>query len=505
MQEVGKMNLEFKSRSEEICAEAVEMPEESTDLSGNQNCLRAYGRAIAERNYTDTQLRKTLKELAEFKFALDESAIVVITDAKGIIRYANDKFCEISQYKREELIGKTHRMISSSYHSRDFFEDFWKNIKAGKVWKGEIKNKAKDGSYYWVNTTVVPFVNERGKPYQYLAIRFDITERKRAEEALQRSELRARQQAEQLEAAMEKLKQTQAQLVQTEKMSGLGQLVAGVAHEINNPVSFIYGNLVHTREYIDNLLHTINLYQRHYPNPLPEIKTALEDIELDFLREDLPKILESMEFGADRIREIVRSLQNFSRQQESQMKSVDIHEGIDSTLLILQNRLKDQCDRPEIAILKDYGELPRVQCYASQLNQVFLNILCNAIDALQEPALEDKKEPGAIAIRTELSPEGSAVGCNSACCLGLTEGNFVVISISDNGSGIPESVRGRLFDPFFTTKPVGKGMGLGLAIAHQIVVQQHQGHLECISQLGRGTTFLISIPVSQQREKVKQL
>lgn len=504
MQEVGKMNLEFKSLSEEIGAEAVEMQEESTDLSVNQNCLRAYGQAIAERNYTVAQLRKTVKELAEFKFALDESAIVVITDAKGIIRYANDKFCEISQYKREELIGKTHRLISSGYHTRDFFEDFWKSIQAGKVWKGEIKNKAKDGSYYWVNTTVVPFVNESGKPYQYLAIRFDITERKRAEEALQRSEHRARQQAEQLEAAMEKLKQTQAQLVQTEKMSGLGQLVAGVAHEINNPVSFIYGNLVHTREYIDNLLHTINLYQQHYPNPLPEIEAALEDIELDFLREDLPKILESMEFGANRIREIVRSLQNFSRQQESQMKSVDIHEGIDSTLLILQNKLKSQCDRREIAILKDYGDLPRVQCYASQLNQVFLNILCNAIDALQEPALEDKKEPGAIAIRTELSPEGSAAGCDRACCLGLTEGNFVVISISDNGSGIPESARGRLFDPFFTTKPVGKGMGLGLAIAHQIVVQQHQGHLECISQLGKGTTFLISIPFSQQREKVKQ-
>ena len=436
--------------------------------------LSAYGLAIAECNYIDERLRDTVKELSKLKFALDEAAIVAITDCRGIIRYVNDTFCEISKYNREELLGKDHRIINSGYHPKEFFKGIWSTIKAGKVWKGEIRNKAKDGTYYWVDTTIVPFADEQGRPYQYLSIRFDISDRKAAEEALRQSEAKSRQQAEKLEIALQNLKLTQSQLVHTEKLSSMGQLIAGVAHEINNPVNFIHGNLNLASEYIQNLLYIINLYRQNYPNPLPEIQATVEESDLDFLIEDLPKMLASMKLGAKRIREIVLSLRNFSRLDEAGMNAVNIHDGIDSTLLILHNRLKGKAGQYKISVVKDYGNLPLVACYASQLNQVFMNILSNAIDALEGQTL-----PQLITIKTE-----------------QTSANSVLISIADNGPGIPEDVQKQLFEPFFTTKSVGKGTGLGLSIARHIVVEKHQGQLQCISQPNQGTQFLISIPIS---------
>ncbi|MEH2109415.1 GAF domain-containing protein [Nostoc sp.] len=307
--------------------------------------------------------------------------------------------------------------------------------------------------------------------------------------ALQQAQLhnQTKEQTEKLAEALHDLQQTQTQLIQTEKMSSLGQLVAGVAHEINNPVNFIYGNINHVNDYAQDLLSILNLYLQDSPNPNPEIRDRAFEIDLEFLMEDLPKTLSSMKVGIDRIRQIVLGLRNFSRLDQAEKKPVDIHEGIDSTLLILQHRLKAKPESPAIKLVKEYSHLPLVECYAGPLNQVFMNVLSNAIDAL-----EDYRE-------SQSNPHTSQITIRTAP--GELEGNVksVVIRIRDNGPGIPEAVRARICDPFFTTKPVGKGTGLGLSISYQIVVDKHGGVLRCDSQPGLGTEFWIEIPIKQIR------
>ncbi|BAY91007.1 MULTISPECIES: PAS domain S-box protein [unclassified Tolypothrix] len=321
----------------------------------------------------------------------------------------------------------------------------------------------------------------------------DITERKQAEAALLNSEARLRQQAQQLQAALRELQQTQTQLVQSEKMSSLGQLVAGVAHEINNPVNFIYGNLNHANTYSKDLLTLLELYQKYYPQPVPEIADFVELIELDFLRSDFPQILKSMEIGANRIREIVLSLRTFSRLDEAEMKAVNIHQGIDSTLMILQSRLKGNNQVPKITVIKEYGNLPLVECYSGQLNQVLMNILVNAIDVLEDAVINNQLSTAEL-----LSIKNPQIYIQTE----FLDNHQVKIIIADNGAGIPDNIKQRIFDPFFTTKPVGKGTGMGLAISYQIITKKHGGSLECTSQPGQGTKFVITIPLTQKSKVV---
>ncbi|MGB7892381.1 MAG: ATP-binding protein [Microcoleus sp.] len=316
----------------------------------------------------------------------------------------------------------------------------------------------------------------------------EIEQREQVEKALRISEEKEHQKALALEHFVRELQDTQLQLVQSEKMSSLGQLVAGVAHEINNPVNFIYGNLSHAHDYIKELIYMLNLYQRYYPQPEAEIIHEIEDRELPFIIDDLPKLLSSMQLGIDRIRLIVQSLRNFSRLDETEIKSVDIHEGIDSSLMILQHRLKARSDRPAINVIKEYDVLPLLTCYAGQLNQVFMNLLANAIDALEERVSKEKGtvfQPQ-ILIRTEVLPGTSQEN------ISLDSG--IRVTIADNGAGMTETVRSKLFTPYFTTKPIGKGTGMGLSISKKILLEKHCGQLQCFSTPDEGTQFIIEMP-----------
>jgi signal transduction histidine kinase len=335
-----------------------------------------------------------------------------------------------------------------------------------------------------IENSSIKELNTLAHSFNYMAIKLgeSFTALEKSNDEL---ENRVEERTIELKNALNDLQLTQVQVIQSEKMSSLGQLVAGIAHEINNPVNFIHGNLIHAVESIENLLDFVQLYQEHYPHPDLEIQNLAEDIDLEFLQEDLPKILSSMQIGTSRIREIVLSLRNFSRMDEADIKPVNIHEGIDSTLMILQHRLKARPERPEIEVIKDYGTLPLVECYAGQLNQVFMNILTNAIDAMEEGNLGKTFQ--------EIEAHLNQIRIHTF----VIDSQWVQMTITDNGPGMPQHIQEKIFNPFFTTKPVGKGTGMGMSISYQIITEKHRGKLECFSTLGKGSEFVIQLPLRQ--------
>ncbi|MFM9266710.1 PAS domain S-box protein [Tychonema sp. BBK16] len=441
----------------------------------------------------------TLRDITERKRAAEmlwlydramaaTSTGIVISDAtqpKHPIVYCNPAFESITGYQRKEILGENCRFLQGSDTDPAALEIIRKALESESECQVILKNYRKDGSAFWNALSISPVRDRTGKLTHFIGVQRDITEGKKSEEALQKSEAQSREQATELATALKEIKDTHTQLVQSEKMSSLGLLIAGVAHEINNPIGFIYSNLAHLRNYAEDLLHILELYEHHYPDPVAEIKAEKEIIETDFLVKDLPQILSSMNVGVERISQIVKSLRNFSRNDNSEMKPVNLHEGIDSTLLILNHRLKGNGEKPAIQIVKAYTDLPAVECFPGPINQVFMNILSNAIDALEDwdkhrEFSEMRHNPSQIKISTRVDNI-----------------NFAEIKITDNGPGMTEEVQRHIFDTFFTTKPIGKGTGMGLSISHQIVVEKHKGELNCISELGNGTEFIIRIAIEQ--------
>lgn len=349
-----------------------------------------------------------------------------------------------------------------------------------------------------------------------IAIFHNITWLKTTELALRESEERSRLQAQELQQTLQDLQKMQSRLIQNEKMSSLGQLVAGIAHEINNPVNFIHGNLTHTQSYAEDLLQLVDLMLASPGSQTPEVQDSLEALDLDFVREDFPKVLASMRVGTERIREIVLSLRNFSRLDQSETKAVDLHEGLESTLLLLKGRLKPKGKQPRILVQRCYGTLPLVVCYPAQLNQVFMNLLSNAIDAIEARAKADLKadraadrsrsnaEPITDAESQSALPDSAPSDSAPIGQITITtqmlqrpDRNWAEIQITDDGMGMTSEVQSQIFNPFFTTKPVGQGTGMGMSIAYQIIVDRHKGRLICCSELGQGTTLKIRIPLAE--------
>lgn len=470
-----------------------------------------------------TKIRESLDVKTIFKATTTEIRRLLAVDRVAVFRFSPDSY-EQGEFVSEDVRDGFSQTVGDQIHERCFGERYASEYNRGQIQavadiyqaglsechikileqfqvRADLVVPLQKGDYLWgflcIHQCTLPRV------WQSSEIGFIKQIAAHLSVALQQAELltQTQQQAEELASALKNLQQTQTQLIQTEKMGSLGQLIAGVAHEINNPVNFIYGNLSYTSQYANDLLGMLDLYGKHFPDSHPEIIEKAEAIDLEFLSEDLPKIINSLKIGADRIRKLVLSLRNFSRIEEADMKAVDIHEGIDSTLLILQPRLKATPKYPAIEVIKIYGELPLVDCYASELNQVFMNVISNAIDALEEynsnrTLSEIKSSPNKITISTNLKQEISPKSDSPEQQLPKSLPT-VIITIADNGLGMSPETMSKIFDPFFTKKPVGKGTGLGLSISYQIVVEKHSGTFNCTSEIGQGTEFRIEIPLRQ--------
>lgn len=445
-----------------------------------------------------TQRKQAEQKTARLTAILESTTdFVSISEPDGTLLYINQAGRQMVGLDLDQEIS--HLRIWDFHPqsvNQHLFREGLPQVIQNKVWQGETSLLHQNGWEIPVSQVVMAHQGATGEIEVFSTIIRDISDRKQAEEALRQSEHQLRVKNQDLQQTLDQLKKTQTQLIQQEKMVSLGQMVAGIAHEINNPIGFIAGNITYTRQYGRELLQLLELYAKHYPQPVAEIQAEIEAIDLEFIQTDFPKLLNSMQEGANRIRQIVLSLRNFSRLDEAEIKPVDIHDGIESTLLVLQHRLKSTLKRPEIQVDKHYGQLPLVECYASQLNQVFLNILGNAIDAL-----DTHPEPRRIKICTAVSSQLSVVSLPESPDKEPQNSQpieWVTIRITDNGPGIPEAIQKQIFDPFFTTKPIGTGTGLGLSISHSIVVDKHGGQLTCRSQPGQGTEFVIELPVKQK-------
>ena len=463
----------------------------NTDEMTNELNTQIHYRLIEKLSESERRYRELVESLREIVFKCDPS---------GCFTFLNRAWTETLGYNIPESLSQP---LSDFLAPEDLVrgQQLLDQLQKEQVVIGqELRFQHQSGVVVWLELSAYSSnQSERGGSLT------NITDRKLAEAALQEVnevlEIRVEQRTAQLKKALQDLQRTQTQLVQNEKMSSLGQLVAGVAHEINNPVNFIHGNLTYATQHVSDLLKAIALYQEHSTGIADEIRAELEGLDLEFLTQDITKLLTSMKVGSDRIRQIVLSLRSFSRLDEAEFKAVNIHEGIDSTLMILKHRLKDRNNQNHnsgIQVIKQYDKLPMVECYAGQLNQVFMNLLTNAIDALEELSCIATKNLGketklelagwrpTITIVTELKEADPLLGLA-----------VVMIRIKDNGVGMAQEVIDRIFEPFFTTRPVGKGTGMGLSISYQIITERHGGILRCLSTIGQGTEFLIQIPISQ--------
>ncbi len=431
-------------------------------------CLNLSPNPSQNQSSTLTQPDLTL----EFQRLVENvSDVYFVHDLEGRFTYLSPQFERMLGYPVAGCLGQSFTPLVHP-GDLDAIDKMLHQLMIDRIPHENLEMRVRHVLGHWVWILIShSVVIEGGDVVAFQGVAKNISDRKVAEYELQLK-------TKQLEQTLAELKRTQMQMIQSEKMLSLGQLVAGVAHEINNPVNFIYGNLNYAEHYFQDLIQLVNTYQMCYSETDPRVKTLMEDIEFEYLLTDLPKMLNSMKIGADRIRSIVLSLRNFSRLDEAELKRANIHEGLDNTLLILQHRLKTHHLRPAIVIVKEYGDFADLECYAGQLNQVFMNVLGNAIDAVEESWHLDSDRKLQITIVTEKIV------------------NELVIRISDNGIGIPPELIHRLFDPFYTTKPVGKGTGMGLSISYQIVVDQHQGTLECISTIGQGSTFVMKLPIT---------
>jgi two-component system NtrC family sensor kinase len=418
------------------------------------------------------------KSQARFREIIESiSDIYFIHDVAGYFTYLAPQITSFLSYPVESLLGHSLDEIT---HPDDLapIEAMIATLLETRIPHDNIEMRVRhaDGNWVWMSVSHSVIVDETDTIIGIQGFARNINDRRVAEENLQ-----AR--TKHLEQTLKELQRTQMQMIQSEKMSSLGQLVAGIAHEINNPVNFIYGNLSYSDQYSQDLIRIITAYQAELPTPSAALQEMIDNIDLDYLIIDLPKLVNSMKVGAERIREIVLSLRNFSRLDEAEFKLADIHLGINSTLMILQNRLKVKDRRPEIITNLGYGDIPNIKCYAGQLNQVFMNIIVNSIDALEESFINGHVLNPEITIQT------------------LKQDDRIIISIMDNGLGIEPEQLSRLFDPFYTTKPVGQGTGMGLSISYQIVVDRHGGTLNCISAIGSGTKFIITLPIKHSKNQ----